>query len=470
MKNCLVCNRLMKTNKKEVQNPKDECLGHEEHIIQNALGGRLKAYGVLCIDCGGTVNKTIDSAFINLFAVYTSRMDKLMKRDRPPASNASVKGFHNKLNFSVKLDNGVLVPSSPKKDYDPATGTLHIYAHKKIIDNYEKQAIKEAKEEHGFETCNVIKYDSFKPSKDIELFFSKGNASFNSQMAKGLTKIAVEYAYHEGVERKYLEHHIDSKNRTFNECKSIYMYAPLNTALLIMDYFRDVLDENYPNHTVMLYTIDFGPENRNLYCYIELFGTFQYYVLLKAGYEGPQVNTSFAQRLRAKDKIDYRLDSMEYEELYCFAKENKIDISEVDFTHDLNVLRSFIEKKMNSKISEYPYDLKTNINDQIKKLLNKIITKLIRPETDCELTEYIEKLPDAVRKVLFNDLRQMISEPDAELIVYRQKIINKQMEMCSMADEVADGYESDQNPSIDFGHLKAEMLDYYLSLYDTKES
>lgn len=465
MKNCLVCNRLMKQNKKEIQNLVKECLGHEEHIIHNALGGRLKAYGVLCIDCGGTVNDTIDSAFIKLFSVYTTRMDKLMKRDRPPTSKLFVNGYHNKLDFPIKLENGVLVPNTKDKKYDETTNILHVYAHENIIANYEKFALKEAKEEFGLEDCEVVRHVSFEPSNEIELYFSKGNESFNSQMAKGITKIAVEYAYHKGIDRKSLKHHIDFENKTFKECNSIYMFSPPNNVLLLLDYFRDQLDENYPNHAVMLYTIDFDSRTRNLYCYIELFGTFQYYVLLKEDYKGPEVNESFAQRISPKPRANYRLDNMEYKELYCFAKEHNIDISTVEFGSNLDILKSYIEKKVNSKPNEYVYDFKNNINDQIRNVINRIIARALYNDIDCELTEYIEKLPSLEKISLLIKLRQMISEPDSELQVYRQKLINEDMAICSMADEIAEAYETNQRPSIEFGHFKAQMLDYYLSLF-----
>ena len=42
-------------------------LRHNEHIIQNAIGGRLKSNNILCEKCGCDLGKKIDAPFVKIF-------------------------------------------------------------------------------------------------------------------------------------------------------------------------------------------------------------------------------------------------------------------------------------------------------------------------------------------------------------------------------------------------------------------
>ncbi|MEH2358144.1 HNH endonuclease, partial [Nostoc sp.] len=54
----------------------EPALKHKEHIIQNALIGRLKPNNILCKVCGNKLNDTIDRNFVNIFASITEILQK----------------------------------------------------------------------------------------------------------------------------------------------------------------------------------------------------------------------------------------------------------------------------------------------------------------------------------------------------------------------------------------------------------
>lgn len=457
MRKCIVCNETMyRKNESKPYNFKN-CFRHEEHIIQNALGGRLKSYEVLCESCGGKVNDTIDSDFIKLFSLYTAGLNDLIERDREMESSVKSKGYHKRLDIDISYSDGKLIPIKPKFEYDPLENKLYVYAFERIMEDYVKKAVSDTQKKTGLTDFEVVRCMSFEPSEEIELFFSKGNINFNSQLAKGLTKIAVEYAYKEGVDRAELLHHIDEVNKTFRECKLIYMFMPPTQLLYILDYFRDLLDENFPNHALMLYTIDYGPMKRYLYCYIELFGTFQYYVTLSDNYKGERLNTSFAQRLQSKVKVEINFDEMQFKELYSFARLEDIDISAHDY--EIEILRGYIKKQYDRKFSPYIYDLKENVRSQISELQRIITRQTVGYTTDNLLYSYLEKMPSGFKVNLILELLEKIKNADSTKEFYRQVISPSGDELpISMAAEVCDNYLKDKKAFIEFGHYKAKIL------------
>jgi hypothetical protein len=446
----------------------NECYGHEEHIIQNALGGRLKSYNVLCESCGGTVNKSIDASFIKLFSAFTSRMDKLIRRDRETDVWPTAVGHHNLFDIPVKLQDNKILPGVTDKKLDKESNELHIFAVENTMKNYGPNIIKKVEEQYGKDKLNFIKHEHFEPSKDIEFYFSKNNPDFNSQLGKGITKIAVEYAYYSGVGRKYLNHHIDKENNTFFECKSIGMYRPLNIIHRIADTHRELIDENFPNHMVMLYTIDFSSKSRYLYCFVELFGTFQYYVLLNDNYKGEAINTSYAQRLRPKPKAN--LKSYSFEELYLFSQENDINISELDFGADIDKIRDFIQEKLDKKPEVYQYDLRENIIWQFRTINREWIKMKMGIIEKNDIAIFLQKLNKDKHDQFEQQLKLTTPVAGMELCMYRQvltKYSKGEVEHISMADQIFKDYIDDPSHAHEFGHFKTKFLDFFIEEFNT---
>lgn len=467
MRKCLVCNREMLRRTAADSDNSEGCYRHEEHIIQNALGGRLTSYEVLCESCGGSVNATIDAAFIKLFSIYTARFSSLLERERPINSSVRSSGFHNGIDLEINYTDGKYIPAKPKWDYDASENRLYVYAFERIIEHYVKFAVKEAEAKYGVSDFEIIRQWTFESSEEIELYFSKNNPDFNSQLAKGLTKISTEYAYSQGVSRESLMHHIDMDNKTFLECNAIYAFRPPTFLLWVMEYFRDVMDENYPNHTLMLYTVDYGPNKRKLYCYVELFGTFQYYVMLNDSYTGESLNTSFAQRLKAKPKPQIDFDQMEFKEFLSFAQYEGISLSEANYK-DMGELREYISREFSKKHDPYEYNLGESVKSQLSELM-----KIFRMYSaggaaggvDSVLS-YIEKMTRDQKIKLVLGLQQMFDNPSDTELLYRQ-VIDQQSEeeLVCMAGWMFQQYAEDPTPFKEYGHHKFEMLYYLIDVY-----
>jgi hypothetical protein len=61
-----ICNRELK-QKGQVQDPQVETETHEEHILHNALRGKISSREILCAGCGNDLNDAIDAPYVKYF-------------------------------------------------------------------------------------------------------------------------------------------------------------------------------------------------------------------------------------------------------------------------------------------------------------------------------------------------------------------------------------------------------------------
>ena len=452
---------------------KDARYRHEEHIIHNALGGKLSSYDVLCEACGNSVNTSIDSSFVKLFAVYTQQMQHLIDRERVRKSPDGVKGFHSGLQMTIEFKDGLFVPREPYYAVDEKRMELHIYASKGAIKHFEKHAIKETDIKYGSGALKVCLHEYFESSPEIELFFSKGNNDFNEQLSRGIIKIAVEYAYENGVERDALVHLIDEKNFTFYKSDIVFPFVPVSAGHHVLEYFRPILDREYPSHIVMLFTVTHANGLKQLWSYVELFGTFQYYVLLNDDYSGEAVSAAYAQRLKRRTA---NLEGMDYKELYSFAREHGLnENADPNIGADEDKLRNSLQKQYDRKREAYEYDLQSSITDQLRLLLAQLMFSLHGVETIAaqpEIKEHFAKMTSAELELLQGQLGLMGFQPENVLANYRQLIIQygEKPILESMPLKVAEYFHDQGDTSREYSFHKVEELMFFIYVNSVKKN
>ncbi|MCQ4988452.1 HNH endonuclease [[Clostridium] symbiosum] len=77
---CIYCGKEI-INQKRASNNKDysQVFKSSEHIIQNALGGKLESEKICCDRCNYHMEKLVDKKFCVLFAALTSKIEGLKK-------------------------------------------------------------------------------------------------------------------------------------------------------------------------------------------------------------------------------------------------------------------------------------------------------------------------------------------------------------------------------------------------------
>lgn len=353
------------------------CFLHEEHIIQNALYGRLKSDSILCKKCGNILGDDIDSQFVALFAPFIGQLKKkLITKDHGEKNAVTLKGhlykdekFENKID--VQIREGKVSPVEPFHKIDKAEKIVKICANEKRAKQYEPIVRKKMKEEglnpssFDFETITDIHNEGI-----LAYLFTEGVVNFNDKFKKGFVKIAVDFAAHCGIKRKDMPQVLEINNtmqigklKYDNCCLPFVCIGTLDT---ILEINRPQIEKLYPTHTLILFNQKIGERNF-LYCYIDLFSTFQYYVLLNTDYKGKSVHKVFYQTILKQEIPEINVRDFRPKELAIIINQYGIDMSKCK-SNNLTEMYDFIEKEIHkyktSPILNFPTALK-NIFDRV---------------------------------------------------------------------------------------------------------
>lgn len=410
---CYIC------NKELVDNPAgdDQCQTHGEHIIHNGIRGELISSHILCKDCGGKYSKD-DSAFCKIFAPFIVALrDRLIPADHGKDTLKTLPGslFDSPTDNPddpsrlVNAKDGVVTPVEPYHEIDGETIT--VYAEKHRIDQYVNVLAKQLKAKgKDIADYTVEKVTNIHDKGYLAYFFSKGNASFNDDFKKGIVKIAAEYALHCGVPREQLTEvlTINEDGKATLDCTNTKMFPFIPTSLfdVIYEDYRYFFEEGYPSHTLRLFSTRYENGTAALYCYVDLFSTFQYYVLLNGDYKGDEVNETYAQRLLQKEKPD--VSDCDPSDLDIFIREYGIDMSQCTTT-------AYEDQKryVQECIRKYPpqaYDLQATLKSACAKLQSMSMAALCKKKVSAELDTILDELLSAVysKKVITQVEKQIV--------------------------------------------------------------
>lgn len=294
MENCYVCGKKL-SNDGTVKR-------HKEHIIHNGIYGKLKSSIILCEKCGGAYSKN-DAKFVELFSCFIEVLhDKLISKDHGTTNAKRLKGFLYLIEDEkkdIEFWGDKAYPVTPYYEIDQEANIIKIYGQKKRMEQYQNVVKKDHPEwlDYAVEFC-----DDISALGSIGLFFSEGNKEFNSIFREGMCKIATEFALNNDMQVDNLPYTLKlSEHNTIeliSGLASIVPYMPHSYIDLILALIEDYVDLNYPLHVLRLYSEITPDENRHaLVCYIELFSTFKYYVLLNSDYKGPDIDKWYCQTI-----------------------------------------------------------------------------------------------------------------------------------------------------------------------------
>ena len=289
----------------------NEVLPHSEHIIHNGIGGKLRTKKILCQKCGGSFS-TEDSNFVALFSGFYDLMyPYLFRKDHGSKERKKLYGFlyNNGLDNipqEVYAKNGQVYPRNPYYVIDEEKENIQIYAAPSRLKDFEKQIRNKCPKYSNYRSVYISDISGL---GELALFFSEGNNSFNEDFKNGIVKIAIEFALYNNIDRqdmplalKFYENG-SSKIDCYNT--PVIPFCPQSSSSLYVEMVEDVVDDNYPSHIIRLFSQKY--DNRNaLICYVCLFSTFKYYVILNNNYERKEIDEIYAQRiLKIRNGIKY---------------------------------------------------------------------------------------------------------------------------------------------------------------------
>ncbi|MCU8004388.1 hypothetical protein [Shewanella sp. SM96] len=339
---CFICN---KTLVQEVSNIATQCKTHCEHIIQNSLRGKLTSEDILCGECGGNLNEKIDTDFIKFFSPINELLKGYMRRKDHGSNNHSVAIlgllFDGGISeFKVNYRDGIISPAEPSYKIDENEKKVSIFANSKIINNYEK-IVRIKMKEAGLNPDDFIYLKVEKYKDSIFIPYLGGDVSdLDSVLSLGYNKIAAEFALKNGIEREDINRAIDIDGNGQGKIiysKNIIPYFAISHFEAIHEEFRPLLESNYPSHTLILFTEKKSNGRYVLYCYIELYSTFQNYVILNHDYHS-HINITYHQNVLREELVEQEVKAdfvaslrQTYEKLLK-VYENKDNLEPIEIT------------------------------------------------------------------------------------------------------------------------------------------
>lgn len=428
---------------------------HNEHIIQNALYGRLKNNKILCESCGGKLGADIDSGFSEIFRVLTEPLKhKLISKDRDSKDSPTLNGYikQNGIRKKILIRNNRVIPKDYYYEYDKSENKVYVYCLNKNASEYTNHVKKQLVND-GIDIGNInFEIRQEIPNiKILETFFSEDNPKFNIIMRLGLNKIATGFAIAHKIDRVNLPRTLDVINKKIIYTGNIFPFCPHSVVDKKIEELRDTVEDGYPTHTLILYT-DNSLDKKLLVCYIDLFSTFQFYIILNDDFRGKDIQETYYQRTINQEKQDYLdIRGTEISEINILAEDIGVSMEELA-GKTIEETYTYLEKKYERMQRTHTLNLLKYIHGIVKCLSNILIIEIMSEEImsennidDIILIKYeLERIETDERL----NYRQNYLEIDSQQQSYYYSTLAKMIEM----------YQSKPEMFKEYGHLKFNQL------------
>lgn len=357
---------------------------HDEHILQNALYGRLTSSRILCETCGSKFGQGVDSAFVSLFTPLTSRLkDVLLAKQHGKNAVHTVQGVLYEggdptRERRVEIRNRAVSPKHPYHLFDEANKVVTIYSNPVRAKQHQQVVIKELKAK-GLNPDEVeFRFvEDVRDQGEIGIFFSEGVPNFNERWHRGFNKIALGFAMYAGVARTQVPRvlHLDDNGQgQLADTPNLIPYYPLGALDQMVELYRPQLEDYYPSHTLILFTQPRQNGGQVLFCYIELFSTFQYYVLLNDRYQGEPVYQSYHQTTTKSVLGHTNLQHVRYKFWNVVAEQYGVDTTKFP-GGDPEAYQAFLQRG----IDTYAFNPQLTLHVEVEKMLERLIPEMVKP-------------------------------------------------------------------------------------------
>jgi len=302
---CILCDRTISADNDS-----------EEHVLPNAIGGRLKVAGVLCRVCNGWTGSEWDSALCEQLNWFSLILGITRERGEPPAMQVTtVDGQQLRL-----LPDGSMTPRHPTFKQKPLSETstaLHIVARdhddartllKQAAQSFPSldvtSALEQATHEHRYLTSPI----------QLSLLFG------GPRTGRSVVKTALVFAAHKGIDAKTClaaRRYLRAKDAHPEASQAIPPFSPLPVERLDTDlpaeppfdyfYAQEILIAR-PDRPLHGIAISSRGTQGQLLAYVEYFEGRRCLVCLAENYDGPEVHTGHFIDPVAGETVDLEFD------------------------------------------------------------------------------------------------------------------------------------------------------------------
>lgn len=357
-----------------------------EHIIPNAIGGRLKSKELLCKKCNSLLGEKYDSELCNSLSTISGCLD--IKRQK--GENPTIKNVRSESGKKYNLIKGRHPEmASPIVDLDKDSNTVHISARN---EKELKDIIKGLKKKYpNLDDTDLEKKfvrQKYYMDEALTMTMQVGSKKF----LKAIIKIAINYFLLQTGDRKAISQQI------------IDLQSDREIGVEIIRHYYADESVSYINAEEITHSIYIKGDKKNkyLFAFVELFSSYAFVVSLNTNYFGNEINFSYT-----------------YDVLTCLTVEKNIVINytgKLDES-DIELNKGFIDtltKKLN-RVME--------IGD--KRQRNAIISEL----TNAAMKETIGKYPQGTKitQDMLADFITKVSEDAVPFIAHLHKKQNKRI-------------------------------------------
>lgn len=253
----------------------------KEHIILNALGGKLKSSDLLCKGCNNKLGNTADAVLAKQFALIAALLDISRERNDIPI----IKGGKLKDGTEVHLENGNTPRlAKPKLESKVIDGGVEY-----------KVVARDEKEMHQLLSSIKKKHAHFDIEKAMES--AKSN---HSRLKEPVTyqQIFGGIDAFRSIAKTAINFYIYKKGNP-NTIKDLIPFIQGTSDLDIVKHYHPdkSIYKKEPHEVIHLIHLVGKKYDRVLYCYIEFFSTHSYLVKLSMDYDGPNISHTYGYDL-----------------------------------------------------------------------------------------------------------------------------------------------------------------------------
>lgn len=254
----------------------------EEHILLNAIGGKLKSKKLICKGCNSDFGSEIDDSLAKQLNPIANLLD--IKRDRGNAQN--VKGKYNNKDILIEPGGKMKLARAYTEKNE---NMFHIEA---SSERQAREVLKGLKRKHpdiniDEQMKNAKKGKSFLPSVTINMNFG------GEETRRAFCKMAVNFFIYNGGNPEEIKHLLPYIKGSVEEAE-VYFYYPKSEV-----FYKD---EKEVLHTLLLIG---DPQQKHLYVYVELFNEFKMVVFINKVYKGEPIYESYHYNVVTNEVVEY---------------------------------------------------------------------------------------------------------------------------------------------------------------------
>jgi hypothetical protein len=253
----------------------------EEHIIINALGGRLKSRKLLCSSCNNSLGGKYDAALAKALNILANNLDIKRERGKVPSQIGKV----SKSGDPIAVEAGgkpKLIKTKIEENLIDGKLEIKVSAPDKRA---AKKALKGLQRKHGLSDEEIqrlidqMEFQEYKLDDHIHHSVQIGG----NEVLKAVLKTAINYYVHEIGEFFQVKEAIEELNASDEETDRVWF----------LNHAEDL--PKYNNREIMnVLRLKGCPDSKNLICLVDFFSTAQYGVLLSESYSGPKIDKVYS--------------------------------------------------------------------------------------------------------------------------------------------------------------------------------